>query len=231
MNKRTQATAIIYAILFMVYNIVFFCIPFPKTAAAYTELLFTWVAFGISYTIYRNAFDGTESLQSKVYGFPIFRLGYLYLGVQSILGLLIGLIGYVTTVPMWIVIVLSVLLLGAALIGVIATDQVRNTIEDLEQQTEQQTKTMTYFHLDVSELLGKAKTNELKEQIRKLEDEARYSDPVSSDSLTEIEQKLQLEIHTLRTLMETDEKQAVQKAVEIRKLLGDRNRRCKAEKR
>lgn len=230
MNQRKQATAIVYTILFIVYNIVFFCIPFPKTIAAYIELLFTWAAFGISYLIYRNAFDDAQSLQSKVYGFPIFRLGYLYLAVQCILGFLVGLIGYVVDVPIWVVIMLSVLILGAALIGAIAADQVRNTIEQTEQQSAQQTKTMTYFRLDVSELSDKAGSTELKEQMRKLEEEAKYSDPVSGDSLKEIEQQLQGELSVLQTLMEKDEQKAVQKVAEIRRLLAARNRKCMAEK-
>ncbi|MDE6021616.1 MAG: hypothetical protein K2H01_11555, partial [Ruminococcus sp.] len=63
-----------------------------------------------------------------------------------------------------------------------------------------------------------------------LNDEFRYSDPVSGDGLKGIESEIQGEIKKLRSLINEDLNAASDITSNIERLLADRNRRCKALK-
>ena len=95
---------------------------------------------------------------------------------------------------------------------------------------ERQTKTVTYFKLNMESVMDFCEDQELRKKLVNLSEKFRYSDPVSCDELEEIEQKITDEIDTLKTLVGTDVDEAAKKITYIENLLADRNRRCKALK-
>jgi hypothetical protein len=230
MSKSKKSVIAVYAIVFVVFNVLYFAIPFNKTAS-------TWVCYGASllsiilgYGITEYAFKNTDTLQSKVYGFPVFRIGYIYFAVQTVFSIIMFGINAYKEVPAWVAVVFSVLILAGALIGVIATDNTRDVIEKQEQQDRAKTKAITYFKLDVDNLVDMCSDGELKKRIEKLADTLKYSDPVSADELRALENQISNEIASLGTLINTNPDYAKEKVTHIENLLADRNRRCKALK-
>jgi hypothetical protein len=232
MNQKQKSALAVYGILVVVYNVCYFAIPFPKTGAAWISYVFTWIAFGVSLYSLKIAFDGAEELESKVYGFPVVRIGYLYMAAQVVFGLLICLLGYGVKVSTWIPLVVSVLLLGLTLIGMIAADVVRGTVEKTVEKTRQQTSQMKYFKLDAAGLSDMAQGDTLKTAVIKLEEDIRYSDPVSNDALVGIEERLQREMDFLRGMLTSggEEKAVLEQVQKVRNLVSERNRLCKAGK-
>ncbi len=231
MNKKQISTIAVYAILLVVFNVLFFAIPFEKTAISWVSFVFTWIAFLVGYAITHYAFRGTDTLQSKVYGFPIFRLGYLYLGTQLVTAFILCFAGVTFAAPAWIAVVLSVLFLAAALVGVIAADNTRDMVQDLDRQTAIQTKAVKTFRLDVASLVAACKDPVAKKKMEALSEAFQYSDPVSNDDLAAIEAQLANEVENLKGFVLTDDANAlIGKIDEIGLLLADRNRRCKEGK-
>lgn len=148
MNKKQISTIVVYAILLIVFNVIFFAVPFHKTAISWVSFAFTWIAFALGYGITDYAFRGTDTLQSKVYGFPVFRVGYLYLGAQIIVTFVLCVAGAIMDAKAWIAVVLSIVLLGAAMIGVIATDSTRDVVEKIGQENEKRTRVVRSFRVD-----------------------------------------------------------------------------------
>ena len=226
MKKRIEYMVLIYAIVLIVEYVLFFVIPFPKTVTAWIEFAFNVVAIyggcGISWYAFKN-----ENIKSKVYGFPIFRVGLLYTIIQLILGWIITIIGIFVNVPMFIPIVVSVLILAVAAIGVIGTDNVRDIVTEQQNQTHESVKQMKTFQLDLRSIVDICTDKELKKRLEKLADDFRYSDPVSNDELSEIEHNLRCEVKNLGALVNSDSELAWKKADEVSVLLADRNRRCK----
>ncbi|MCR5201796.1 MAG: hypothetical protein K6D02_01695 [Lachnospiraceae bacterium] len=241
LNKKQISLIIVYAILFVVFNVVYFAAPFTKTAGTWVMYVFSLISIVVGLIITMYAFWNTDDsddlmsreqgLQSKVYGFPIFRIGIIYVVLQLCISVVIFAIGHFINVPAWVGIIISVILLGVALIGVIATDNVRDMVQETERVTYEKTKKMKSFKLDFDGIVTYAKDPELKNKLEKLAEKVKYSDPVSSDELEEIEAELQSETDALRSLVKSGEvAEASEKADFVTNLLEDRNRRCKAGK-
>lgn len=226
-DKKTLSFLIVFAIILVLYNVIFFAVPFPKTGAAWVEYVFSLLAIvgGAGITYY--AFGKGGELKSKVYGFPVFRIGYIYAIVQLILGLVICIIGFFADVPVWIPLVASVLILGLSAIGVIAADATRDVIEEQEEQVVRAIKSMQTFRLDMQYIADSCKDETLKKRLNSLSEKFRYSDPVSCDELKEQEERLRTEVSELETLANTDAAKATELVDTITLHLADRNRRCK----
>lgn len=183
---------------------------------------------GLGITYY--SFSKGVNLKSKIYGFPIFRVGAIYSIVQICSGILIYIIGIFVNVPVWISAAVSVILLAFAAIGVIAADNVRDVIEQQERDDTVKTKAMTYFRLDIQGIVDMCGDAELKKRLTNLNDTFKYSDPVSSEELSGIESEIKNEIEKLRSSINGDQSTAESIVSEIERLIADRNRRCKALK-
>ncbi len=231
MNKKQISTIAVYAILLIVFNVIFFAVPFHKTAISWVSFAFTWIAFCLGYGITDYAFRGTDTLQSKVYGFPVFRVGYLYLGAQIIATFVLCAAGAFMDAKAWIAVVLSIVLLGAAMIGVIATDSTRDIVEKIGQENEKRTRVVRSFRVDAEDLVGLCKDPVAREKMKSLADAFQYSDPVSGDNLAGIEAQISNEVNVLRRLVLGNDMDAlIEKIDEVQVLLAERNRKCKEGK-
>lgn len=229
MNKRYKSLAVIYAIAYAVFCALFFAIPFNRTANAWICFAFTTVSFVVGCVVTFRAFRN-RGLKSKIYGFPIFRIGLSYTIVQTVFTFILLCVELKTAAPTWVSVAVSALLLGAAGIGVISTSTARDIIEEQEAAQQAATKPVKQFRIDLESIVAKCGDPEVKKVLQKLSDDFRYSDPVSIDELSEIEEKIRVEVKVLDNLVQTEPEAAPQKAEEIALLLADRNRRSKALK-
>ena len=172
----------------VVYNVIAFALPFAKTAVFFLSWIFTMAALAAQVYVIRTAFFKGEGIKSKLYGFPIARIGLLYLAVQMVLGLVFMALG--TVVPFWLPLALYVILMGAALIGLIATEGAREEVERQERKLVKDVCRMRKFQSLVNALAREGQIPEAKEQLGELAEAFRYSDPVSSGALREIEDTL-----------------------------------------
>jgi ethanolamine utilization protein EutQ (cupin superfamily) len=121
--------------------------------------------------------------------------------------------------------------MGVAAIGVIATDNARDVVEEIDQNIVEKTRTVVRFRLDVEGIVDCCQDTSLKKSIEKLSEAIRYSDPVSNEQLKSIEDKLGVEVNNLSEMVTANDVEAAQKKVlEIQNLLAERNRKCKALK-
>lgn len=126
LGKKSKSVIAIYAIILVVYIIGFLIIPFNKVAASWISFAFTIIAIAASLFVFNQAFNSKETLVSKIYGYPIFRVGAVYALAQLAIGIVICTIGAFVAVPYWVALLLSIIMLGAAAIGVIITDNTRD---------------------------------------------------------------------------------------------------------
>ena len=153
LNKKSKSAIAVFAIVAFVYAFCFIIIPFPKNAASWISFAFTLISIVTGLGIFGYVFKNGETLVSKIYGFPVFRIGYLYIAAQFIVGVLICLVAAFVAIPYWVALVLSIILLGLASIGVIATDNTRDIIEEIEEETERVTKATKIFNLDIQAIV------------------------------------------------------------------------------
>lgn len=226
MSKKNISLILIYSIFLIALCLVFFLIPFPKSPTAWLEFAFSVVSIcggcAVScYSFYKNG------LKSKIYGFPIFKVGFIYTAAQLAFGFLLTLISCFVNVPIWISLIISLAIIAVSAIGFIGADNARDIITNQEVKEYEAVKTMKTFKLDIDYIVDSCKDENVKTELKKLSEKFRYSDPVSCDALTEIEDKIKSELIRLAAVVNANKEDAISEIENITILLADRNRRCK----
>ncbi len=209
----------------------FLIIPFNKNAASWISFVFTIISIISSLLVCGCAFKAKETLVSKIYGFPIFRVGVVYALVQLVVGIVIWTIDAFVAIPYWSALLLSVILLGAAAIGVIITDNTRDMIEESDESVKVDTENVTFFQINIAGIVDDCENPEIKAELAKLNELFEFSDPVTNDSTKEIEASVKNMLAELKVLVadgNTDDINAMIK--KLTNALNERNRICKASK-
>lgn len=232
MNKKNKSIIVVYGILAFIYLIAFITIPFPKNAASWISFVFTLISFVLSLGVSLYVFGKDDEMTSKFYGFPIFKIAYMYPLVQFAVGVIICIIAAFVAVPYWIALILSLIILGASSIGVIATDNARDIVEQTEAESERVTKATKMFNLNIASVLDLCTEPSVKMELEKLAESFRFSDPVSSDATEDIESTIMEKLENLKiSISSSDSDENIAKITELKNLLAERNRICKMNKR
>jgi len=234
MKKENRFVSVIsiYSIVLIVYTIGFLIIPFEKIAASWISFAFTIVAIICSMVTCNISFGTNKSLGSMIYGYPIFRIGIIYSITQFILGILVCIISTFFAVPYWIALLIYLILLAAALIGIIITKNTRDMVEEIDQKNEVDTQTIIYFQLNIDGIIDDCEDPSIKEKLLRLSDQFKFSDPVSNDATKDIELQIEQEIQILKELIYNSDNDSVSEKVKVvSSLLAERNRICQASKR
>ena len=110
------------AIVLALYLVLILVIPFVKNAAYWLSFGFTLAAFVVAGAAGYVGVVRQEDAKSRFYGFPIAKIGLVYGVAQLALGLVV--MALASWIPAWLAAVAYVLMLGAACLGLIATDAV-----------------------------------------------------------------------------------------------------------
>ena len=232
MNKKNKSIILVYGILAFIYLIAFVIIPFPKNAASWISFVFTLTSFVLSLGVTLYVFGKDGEMTSKFYGFPIFKIAYMYPLVQFAVGAIICIIAAFANVPYWIALILSLVILGASAIGVIATDNARDIVEKTEAEVERVTKATKMFNLNIASVLDLCSDATVKKELEKLAESFRFSDPVSSDATEDIESTIMEKLENLKiSISSSTVDENIAKITKLKNLLSERNRICKMNKR
>lgn len=231
LGKKSKSVIAIYTIILIVYVVCFLIIPFNKIVASWISFAFTIIAIAASLFVFNQAFNSKETLVSKVYGYPIFRVGAVYAFVQLAIGIVICAIGAFVAIPYWVALVLSIILLGAATIGVIITDNTRDLVEHVDETIKVDTEVVTNFQINIAGIIDCCEDSNLKSELEKLNDAFRFSDPVSNAKTKEAEDKINVLLNELKVNVENNNvSEATALVKKITNALAERNRICKASK-
>ena len=225
MKKRLLRGSVCLGVVLALYLLVAFLIPFAKTAVFWLSFGFTLAAFGVTAFSLYIAFLKKPDAKSRFYGFPIAKIGVIYGGAQLLLGLVFMALG--KWLPVWVAALVYAIALGAAVIGLVSADAVA---EEIHTQDEQLKKNVTFMRTLQSKVNQMAAQCSLPE-IKQFSEEVRYSDPVSSDALADIERDLSAAVDDLQAaIVDGDNAAASQLVKKADNLLKERNRLCKLNK-
>lgn len=226
MKKRLLRGSVCLGVVLALYLLVAFLIPFAKTAVFWLSFGFTLAAFGVTAFSLYIAFLKKPDAKSRFYGFPIAKIGVIYGGAQLLLWLVFMALG--KWLPVWVAALVYAIALGAAVIGLVSADAVA---EEIHTQDEQLKKNVTFMRALQSQVNQMAAQCSLPE-IKQFSEEVRYSDPVSSDALADIERDLSAAVDDLQAaIVDGDKAAASQLVKKADNLLKERNRLCRLNKR
>ncbi len=229
MRKNMVRWWVAWGVVLVVYHVVVFALPIPKGPVFVLSYLFTLAALGAQIYVFRTAFAKGAGVKSRFYGWPIARVGALYLAVQAGLGLLFMCLGRI--VPIWAPLVLYVLLLGAAVIGFLSTDAIRDEIDRQDAKLRRDVSCMRALQSKAGALLGQARDPALLRELRSFSEALRCSDPVSGAATLEIEGELTACVNEIqKAVLDGDVAGGEALLKQAGALLSERNRLCKLNK-
>lgn len=225
MKKNFSRSAICLGVLLLLYILLAFLIPFPKTAVFWLSFGFTLVAFAVTSWALYTAFLKKPGSTSRFYGFPIARIGVIYGGGQLVCGLVFMALG--KWIPTWLAVLVYAAMLGAAVIGLMGAETVVDTIQNQDQTLKQDVRFMRELQSKVNQMAAQCSLPEVKQFCENI----RYSDPVSSEALAEIDLDLSAAVDNLQSAIVDGDNIAIrQLAQKADNILSERNRLCKLNK-
>lgn len=225
MKKDTIRTLASIAILLAIYILVVFLVPFERGDIFWLSFGVTVAAFVVAGSVtYANVAGNTDS-RSRFYHYPVVRIALIYGATQLVLSLIFMALGW--WIPLWAAILVYAVILGAALICLISAGAVVDHIQEQDRQLKKDTTRMRVLQSKANQLLSMSDAPELK----KFAEELRYSDPVSSPALQEVERDLAAAVDEIQSAVVDGDAESVttlcRKATAI---LLERNRLCKLHK-
>lgn len=229
MKKDCKRAILAAVMLLIVYHLVVFLIPFGKTAVFWVSYGFTLGGFAIGFFSIYVAFLKHPGAKSKFYGFPIARLGAIYLLVQVIACLVFMALSAIC--PLWIPILLYGILMAAAILGLTAAEAVREEIHQQDQVLRTSVAAMRALQSKANQLPGLCRDPETLAAVKAFAEELRYSDPVSSPALATADADLTACVDELQqAALDSDEASVRTLLPKASALLAERNRLCKLNK-
>lgn len=229
MKKNIARTGATVVLLLALLNLIAFVIPFARTTIFWLGYIFTSVAILAQLPLMLYAFTPKGSLRDSLYGFPIARLSLIYLLVQAVTGLLCMVLA--AWVPFSAALIVQAVVLVLAIIGCMATSAIRDEIHNQDARLQKDVSVMRELRSRAGALAGQAQGEAVQEQLRKLADDFRFSDPVSSEATFPLESELRACMDNLeRALTDGDMDGVAKLCAKAAALLAERNRLCKLNK-
>ena len=232
MSKNRIRFYVSLAIVFAVFSVIAFVVLFKNNAVFWVSYAFAAVAALVQLYSYPKAFDFEgHDVRSKFYGFPLARLSTIFLAAQLTLSLLFMILGLFAKIPAGIPVVLFVVLLGGFAVGFIAADTMKEEIERQDVVHKANVGTMRALQSKAVFVASQCEDAETKKALDAFAEALRFSDPVSSDALTDIEENLTGLVEELgNAVLDKDFEAARTLCAKASTLLADRNRMCKLNK-
>ena len=229
MKQKSARAIAVMAIIFAAYQVLAFAIPFPRNNVFWTSWIFTDIALLCQIYVFRSAFNGTETVKSKFYGFPIAQIGVIYAAAQLILGFVFMALGKV--IPMWIALIVYVIMFVVAAVGTISSEAMRDEIVRQDVKLKVDVACIRRLQSVTASLTAQVRDPEAAAAVKKLAEDVRYSDPVSSAATAESEHELSVCIDELQQAVIDGDSSAIAKlCTQAEVLLAERNRICKLSK-
>lgn len=231
MNKKQLSVITAYCVILIVFTTLFFIIPFNKNASVWAMFLFAEasIVLGCGITLY--AFSRGGTLSSKIYGLPIFRVGYIYTVLQLAASVIIFIVNIKTDTPAWLSALIGLVLLAFAIIGTIAADNAADMIENTDKNIKGKISRIKGFITEAEGIADRCTDPEAKKVLDKIAEKLKYSDPGSSPALDEAESRIAQALSELSAMLGNGTSTDISdKAENLLKLIDDRNRRCRSEK-
>ena len=219
MKKNRLMPYLALGIAFALFNVIAFIIPTLKTAAFWTAYTFSVIAFAVQIPLWKIAFGKKDTLKSKFLGIPVIHVGFAYLVIQSIAFLIFMIF---PMLPVGLVVVVCAIILAISALCAIAGQAGANEINRVEEKIKVKRAFIQFLQTDI-EMLTEAETDaETKVALKKLAEKVRFSDPMSHETLGELEARITAKVEEMKTAV--DKKTLIG---EIDILLIERNKKCK----
>ncbi len=233
MKKTFKFYTAIWTICLLLFNVLTFVTPNEIAGVGKFD-----GAFWVGYIFITIAFIGqlicayiafkAENLKKLFYNIPLISISYVGLVVMLVVG---GLTMAIPGMPDWLSVIVCLSVLSFTAISVIKATFATEIVYDIDDKIATQTAFIKTMTVESQNLVNRANAAMLKKQCKRVYDAFRYSDPMSSASLADIEQRIKEEFDILTDAVIADDLTTTESsAKELIRLIAERNNKCKTLK-
>ena len=232
MKKGFKTYAVAWAILLVLFNVIAFVPPGWTGVDKYTS------SFWIGYVFITICFIGNllcanyafkaDSARKLFYNVPLITISYTALIVSFIVGAACMLL---SNLPYWIGVIVCAAVLALFAIAIVKASAAADLVERVDEKVKAQTSFIRNMTAEAESLMNRAASPVAKAECKKVYETLRYSDPMSSETLSVIEAKITVKMDELSDAVLSENASKVQELVsELLILVKDRNTKCKGLK-
>lgn len=227
-NNKTKFYAICVIVL-LVYSLLAFVIPFEKNLSFWNAYLFGVIAIALQIYVFNIAFLKGTNARSKFYGCPIAKVGLTYLPIQ--LALSFAEMAFAGRAHAWEYCVIDAVILAIVAIGLITADAIRDEIVRQDEETARSVETMRTLRSLAASIVAISEDRTIKEAVKKVCEDLKYSDPITSEKTQSIEAEMEALLKELQqAVVDGDQNASLTMCNQISDMLVERNRLCKLSK-
>ena len=187
MNKKGLVSAVVAAASAVLYSVVMFIIfGFDKGANFWISYVFALVAIILSCTVTYLGFNKARTMTDWIFSIPIMR----WCGIYSALAIILSILFALVDVSWKLVFLVQLALPVLFCVVVFPCFVQKKHMEQVAEQTAAKVSYVRLMHAKLVALLPRVEDAEVKKELDKAVDLLRHSDPMSADSLNDIEQKI-----------------------------------------
>ena len=205
--KLSKHAWTIWGILLVVALVLMVLIPFSRTASWWIAAICTVLMFLLAWTFY--AAFRKDGLESKILGWPIFKVGAVALAVQGVLGF--ALMGLAALCPAWVTVLAEVLIFAVTGICLTVKDAARVVVSQSEAHMADSTAAWKVIRQKANALAASGDAD-----MKRLAEEIRFADPMP----TSIDGEIAAQVDALAAGANGKNVQNLLKQLEQRKLLS-----------
>lgn len=229
MKKGINFYAPCWTIVLAAFNIITFAVPITFNVNKFTPSFWVGYIFITLMFITQLAcsivFFKQDSKDKRFLNIPVISLSYTALLVSIILGIVAMVVPFI---PYWVGIILNVLTVAFYAIAVISSKAAADKIESIDNKVKVQTFFIKSLTVDAESLVSRAKSDETKVIAKKIYEAVRYSDPMSSEALSSVENQIIAIFNEFSNAVISDNKLIAESlGNELIILVNDRNKKCK----
>lgn len=224
-KKNKLMASAIPVIIFALYTLVVMLVFKEKEGGFWISWGFSFIATLITLAVPALIVKEGKEVKSIFQGFSIAAVTTLYFVAQLVLGFILIVASFL---PIFIVVILEVLLLGAYAVILILSFMGKNIVTNLEQNQKEKVYFVKSIAVDLSMVANKISDETAKKLVNKIAETAKYSDPMSSPSLAGLEAQISIKVEELKNSTdENDVEKITTVANKIEELFTERNEKCK----
>lgn len=225
--KNKTLASFVPPIIFIVYTVITFIIWGDNKEGGFWlgwifSLIATIITTAMPYLMVKNG----KEVKSILDGFSVHAVTLAYFAAQLVLGLVCMIFN---DNAMTLLVILELLLNAAYIVFIIGSFMGKNIVSGIEQTQKEKVYFVKSIATDLSLAAGKVQDPELKKKVEKVAEVAKYSDPMSSQTLAGLEASISSKVEELKDAI-ADGKSAEEIssiAERIEEKFIERNEKCK----
>lgn len=229
MKSNFKYYVIVWAVFAAIFNVIVFVTPNEIAGMSKFDSSF-WVGYifiMLTFVIQLGIawYSLKDDITKTFYRMPLLSISYVSLIVMMVVGILCMVI---PSFPVWLGIILCLLVLAFSIVSIVQAQTASSVITDIDTKIKNKTFFIKSLTIDIDSLLARTASHEMSEELKKVYEVVRYSDPMSNDALFGIESSITIKVSELSECVGKADIEGVKGLVkEIVILLNDRNKKCK----